>query len=109
MPKAALVGCPPSGAFKFAASLLSAGSRRPIWTRPTPTMIFVSQSETSTRLLLASVPAGGRGPGGAEGRPRDPEQQADQAAREERAAAGYVDRRREDTPTELRSAARASK
>jgi hypothetical protein len=52
-PKAALVGWPPSGAFRFAASLLSAGSRRPIWTRPTPTMIFVSQSETSTRLLLA--------------------------------------------------------
>ena len=52
-PKAALDACPPRGAFMLSASLVRPGIMRPICTRPTPTIIFVSQSETCSKLVFA--------------------------------------------------------
>ena len=96
MPKAALVGCPPSGAFKFAAPA-QRGLEAPDLDEADAHDDLRQPVGDFHQVAVGLVPAGGRSPGGAEGRPRDPEQQADQPAREERATAGY-DRRREDTP-----------
>jgi hypothetical protein len=53
-PNAPPYGCLPNGSFRLLASLVTAGSARPICTRPTPTMIFVSQADTCSRLVLVS-------------------------------------------------------